>query len=94
MIQKSTTPIALTALTALLVLLVVGFGEAFAEVFDTGEWQMTTLGLSELSEVYADATIVEGQLESVADTTDTIDANFIDAKSAYLAVFDEVIHFQ
>ena len=94
MTQKSTSPIALTALTALLVLLVVGFGEAFAEVFDTDEWQMTTLGLSELSEIYADATFTEGQLESAADTGDTIDADFVYAKSAYLAAFDEVIHFQ
>ncbi|MGH1520880.1 MAG: hypothetical protein ACRBB2_00665 [Nitrosopumilus sp.] len=94
MIQKNTKSVALTAITALLVLLVIGFGEAFAEVFDTGEWQMITLGLSELSEIYADAVIVDGQLENVTDQSNTIDRYVIDAKSAYLDVFDEVIHFQ
>ncbi len=94
MIQKNTKSVALTAMTALLVLLVIGFGEAFAEVFDTGEWQMITLGLSELSEIYADAVIVDGQLENVTDQSNTINVYVIDAKSVYLDVFDEVIHFQ
>lgn len=94
MIQKNTKSVALTAITALLVLLVIGFGEAFAEVFDTGEWQMITLGLSELSEIYADAVIVDGQLENVTDQSNTINVYVIDAKSVYLDVFDEVIHFQ
>ena len=94
MIQKNTKSIALTAMTALLVLLVIGFGEAFAEVFDTDEWHIITLGLSELSEIYADAVIVDGQLENVTDQSNTIDRYVIDAKSAYLDVFDEVLHFQ
>lgn len=94
MTQKNTKSVALTAMTALLVLLVIGFGEAFAEVFDTGEWQMTALGLSELSEIYADAVIVDGHLEKITDQSNTINRHVIDAKSAYLDVFDEVIHFQ
>ena len=94
MIQKNTKSVTLTAMTTLLVLLVIGFGDAFAEVLDTNEWQMTTLGLSELSEIYADTVIVKGQLENVIDHSNTIDVCVIDAKKACLAVFDEVIHFQ
>ena len=94
MIQKNTKSVALTAMTALLVLLVIGFGEAFAEIFDAGEWKMITLGLSEMSEIYADAVIVDGQLENATDQSNAIDTHAVDAKSAYLAVFDEVIQFQ
>ena len=94
MTQKNTKSVALTAMTTLLVLLVIGFGEAFAEVFDTAEWQMTTLGLSELSEIYTDAVIVDGQLEKITDQSNTINRHDIDAKSAYLDVFDEVIRLQ
>ena len=92
--QKNTKSVALTAITALLVLLVIGFGEAFAEIFDTDEWKITTLELSEISKIYADTVIVDGQFENVTDQSNTIDKFVIDAKSAYLAVFDEVIHFQ
>ena len=92
--QKNTKSVALTAITALLVLLVIGFGEAFAEIFDTDEWKITTLELSEMSKIYADTVIVDGQFENVTDQSNTIDKFVIDAKSTYLAVFDEVIHFQ
>jgi len=92
--QKNTKSVALTAITALLVLLVIGFGEAFAEIFDADEWKITTLELSEISKIYADTVIVDGQFENVTDQSNTIDKFVIDAKSAYLAVFDEVIHFQ
>ncbi len=72
----------------------IGFGESFAEIFDVSEWDTITLGLSEISEIYADVVIIDGQLENVTDQSNTIDKYTIDAKSAYLAVFDEVIHFQ
>ena len=94
MTQKNTKSVALSAMTILLVLLVIGFGEAFAEIFDSGEWKMITLGLSDLSETYADAVIVVGQLEDVTDQSNTIHRYAIDAKNAYLTVFDEVIRFQ
>ena len=81
-------------MTALFVLLVVGFGEAFAEIFDAGEWQMTTLELSELSETYDEATTSEGQFEKISDQSDTIDYDSVSAKIAYLDAFEEVIQFQ
>ena len=94
MTRKNTRPIAFTAMTALFVLLVVGFGEAFAEIFDAGEWQMTTLELSELSETYGEATTSEGQFEKISDQSDTIDYDSVSAKIAYLDAFEEVIQFQ
>ena len=81
-------------MTALFVLLVIGFGEAFAEIFDSGEWQMTTLELSEISEIYADATTFEGQLEKISDQSDSINYDSISAERAYLNAFEEVIQVQ
>ena len=94
MTRKNTRSIAFTAMTALFVLLVIGFGEAFAEIFDAGEWQMTTLELSELSEIYAEATTSEGQFERISNQSDTIDYDSVSAKIAYLDAFEEVIQFQ
>ena len=94
MTRKSTRPIAFTAMIALFVLLVVGFGEAFTEIFDAGEWQMTTLEFSELSETYDEATTSEGQFEKISDQSDTIDYDSVSAKIAYLDAFEEVIQFQ
>lgn len=94
MTRKNARPIALSAMTALLVLLVVGFGEAFAEIFDAGEWQKTTLELSEKSEIYENATTSEGQLEKLSDQSDSIDHDSISAEIAYLDAFDEVIQIQ
>lgn len=54
-------------MTTLFVLLVIGFGGAFAEIFDSGEWQMTILELSELSEIYSDSVTYEGQSEKIAN---------------------------
>ena len=79
---------------ALLAILAMGFGEAFAEIFDVGEWQMTTLELAEMAEVYADVVVTEGQLENVINQSDAIDTESVAAKSAYLDAFQEVIHFQ
>ena len=94
MTRKNTRPIAFTAMTALFVLLVIGFGEAFAEIFDSGEWQMTTLELSEISETYADATTFEGQLEKISDQSDSINYDAISAERAHLKAFEEVIQIQ
>ena len=94
MTRKNARPIALSAMTALFVLLVVGFGEAFAEIFDAGEWQMTTLELSEKSEIYDNATTSEGQLEKLSDQSDSIDHDSISAEIAYRDAFEEVIQIQ
>ena len=94
MTRENTRTVALTAMTALLVLLVIGFGEAFAEILDAGEWQMATQGLSELTAMYASFVTYDGQLENVTDQSETIDKEYIIAKNAYLGVFQEVIRFQ
>ena len=94
MTRKNTKSVALTAMTALLALLVIGFGDAFAEILDAGEWQMTSLGLSDLSETYAMITTSDGQLEDTIDQSNAIDKESIAAKRAYLDAFQEVIHFQ
>ena len=94
MTRKKTKSVALTAMTALLVLLVIGFGEAFAEILDAGEWQMTTLQLSELSETYAEGITFEGHLDSTIDHSDTLNKESITAQKAYLDAFQEVIRFQ
>ena len=94
MTRKYTKSVAFTAVMALLVILAIGFGEAFAEIFDVGEWQMTTLELSEMSETYAGVVTTEGQLENVTDQSDAIDTESVAAKSAYLDAFQEVIRFQ
>ena len=92
--QKNAKSVALTATTALLVLMVIGFGEAFAEMLDAGEWQMTTSELSENSEKYAEAVAVAGQLENVADKSDAIDVAEIVAERVQIDAFDEVIRVQ
>ena len=94
MTQKDKSSVKLTAMTALLVLLVIGFGEAFAEILDAGEWQMTTLQLSEMSETYAEVITFEGHLENTIDQSDTLDKESITAQKAYLDAFQEVIRFQ
>ena len=94
MAQKNTRTVALTAMTALLVLLVIGFGEAFAEILDAGEWQMTIQGLSELTEMYTIFVTYEGQLENAIDQSETIDKEYIIAKNAYFGAFQEVIRLQ
>ena len=94
MTHKNTKPVALTAMTALLVLLVIGFGEAFAEILDAGEWQMTIQELSEFSKTYAEITTFEGHLEDTTDQTDSVDKESITAERAYLDAFQEVIRFQ
>ena len=94
MTQKNTKPIALTAMIALLVLLVIGFGEAFAEILDAGEWQMTLQELSEFSKTYAEITTFEGQLEETTDQSDSVDKESITAERTYLDAFQEVIRFQ
>ena len=94
MAQKNTKPVALTAMTALLALLVIGFGEAFAEILDAGEWQMTLQELSEFSKTYAEITTFEGHLEKTTDQSDSVDTKSIAAQRAYLDTFQEVIRFQ
>ena len=94
MTRKNTKSVALTAMTALLVLLVIGFGEAFAEILDAGEWQMTTLQLSELSETYAEVITFEGHLDNTIDQNDTLNKEAMTAQKAYLDAFQEVIRFQ
>ena len=94
MTRTNTRPIALSAITVLFVLLVVGFGEAFAEIFDAGEWQMTTLEVSELLEIYDKATASEGQLKKIVDQSDSIDHVSISSEIAYLDAFEEVIQIQ
>ena len=94
MTQKNTKPVALTAMTALLVLLVIGFGEAFAEILDAGEWQMTIQELSEFSITYAEITTSEGQFEDTTDQSDSIHIESIAAERTYLSAFQEVIRFQ
>ena len=94
MTRKNTKSVAFTAVMALLVILAIGFGEAFAEIFDVGEWQMTTLELSEMSQTYADVVSTDGQLEHVPDQSNTIDTKSVTAKTAYLDAFQEVIRFQ
>ena len=94
MTQKNVRTVALTATTALLMLLVIGFGEAFAEMLDSGEWQHTSLELQENSEKYANAVAVAGQHESVEDENNAADTALIVAKSAKLSAFDEVIRVQ
>ena len=94
MTLKNTKPVALTAMTALLVLLVIGFGEAFAEILDAGEWQITIQELSEFSKTYAEVTTFEGQLEDITDQSDSVDTKSIAAQRAYLDTFQEVIRFQ
>ena len=94
MTLQKTKPVGLTAMTALLVLLVIGFGEAFAEILDAGEWQMTTSQLSEMSDTYAKVMTFEGHLENVKDPSDTLNKESIGAKKTYLDAFQEVIRFQ
>ena len=94
MTQKNAKTVALAATTALLVLMVIGFGEAFAEMLDSGEWQHTTLELQENSEKYANAVAVAGQLENVEDKSNAADTALIIAKSVQLSAFDEVIRVQ
>ena len=94
MTRKNTKSVTLTAMTALLVLLVTGFGEAFAEILDTGEWQMTTLQLSELSEAYTNVITFEGHLDNAVDQSDTLNTDIITAEQAYLNAFQETIRIQ
>lgn len=94
MTRKNTKSVTFTAMMALLVILAIGFEEAFAEIFDVGEWRMITLELSEMSETYADVVTTEGKLENVMDQSNTIDIESVAAKNAYLDAFQEVIRFQ
>ena len=74
--------------------MVIGFGEAFAEMLDAGEWQQTALELQENSEKYADAVAVSGQLENGVDESNTTDIAVIMAEKAQISAFDEVIRIQ
>ena len=94
MTRKDNKSVALTAMTALLVLFVIGFGEAFAEILDAGEWQMTTTQLSELSETYAKVITYEGHLENSTNQDNTLDKEFITLQRTHHDAFQEVIRFQ
>ena len=94
MTQKNTKSVALAATTALLMLMVIGFGEAFAEMLDSGEWQMTTLKMSENSEKFAGATTNEFPSKILAEQNNSTDVASVLSKLTHIGAFDEVIRFQ
>ena len=80
-----------SAIVALLVLMVMGIDEVFADnqaQTDLHEFDQLLDGVT------AEILSVQGETQHVTDTSETIHTEFIKYQTAYLEAFEEVIHKQ
>lgn len=81
----------LSAIVALLVLMVMGIDEVFAD----NQAQVDLHEFDKLLEVVgAEPLNTQGQMETSVDTTQTIQTEFIEFQISYLEAFEEVIQKQ